>query len=179
MSTSKYKFKWENLRVIAGVLSAILFVACGNESSGSQITRLTVPVPLVDKYASLMTVEQVRIKLGLNPDELEKILKPALESKQRTGESPLMRSWFEISRRNALLGFSGKVTFEFYHDRLARIVFFPNDVGEFLASAFKVQVNSSQGGVVKTTTPSLRIAFGANHVVWMDDRIMAILANVD
>lgn len=179
MSTSKFQFKCKILTAIAFVLSAVLLVGCMNENSEGEITRLTVPVPLVDSYSSLMTIEQVRIKLGITPNELENILKPALEKKQRTSASPLMRSWFEVSRENALLGFSGRVTFEFYYDRLARIVFFPRDIDEFLASALKVQMNSTQSGVVQTTTPSLRIAFGSNHVVWIDERIMAMLAKVD
>lgn len=179
MSAGKSKFKLIALTAAGLVFGAFLLVTCGRVDTRKEITLLTTPVPFVDTYSSLMTPEQVRGKLGISQLELMKMLEPADGSNHRANQSKLMRTWFEVYQDNALLGFSGKVYFEFYHDRLARVVFYPKDVGDFLSRALKVQMNLIQGGHVPTTTPSLRIAFGPSHVVWMDERIMAILQDAD
>lgn len=179
MSVSKEKLKLTMQLAAALFLGALLLVTCGKVDTKSEISLLTTSVPFVDAYSSLMTLEQVRSNLGVSQVELEKILEPGAGSRRRTSETQLMHTWFEIHRENALLGFSGKLQFEFYHDRLARVIFSPPDVGDFLSRALKVKVNPTLGGHVSTTTPALRIAYGANHVVWMDERIMAILENAD
>lgn len=172
-------FKKFPLTVFGLILCVNLLTNCGKVDVKNEVTQLSGPVPLIDAYSSLMTIEQVRKGFGVSPAELERILLPVAGKSPRGNQSQIMRQWFEADRENALLGFSGKVRFEFYHDRLARIVFFPEDVGEFLMSTLQVKVKPNQYGAVPTTTPHLQIAYGSSHVVWMDKRILSILERAD
>ena len=179
MSSRKNKFKLIALTAAGLVLGEFLLVTYGKVDSKSEVALLNTPVPFIDTYSSLMTPEQVRGNLGISQLELMKMLEPAEASSRRANQSKLTNTWFDVYRDDALIGFPGKVHFAFYDDRLASVVYYPKDVGDFLSRAYHVRVNPTQGGLVPTTTPSLRIAFGPNHVVWMDEKIMAILQGAD
>lgn len=179
MTTSKNVLKVLGLIITGLIVSAYLLTHCARVNVKKEIQQLSGSVPLVGPYSSLMPREQVRDILGISSSALEKILEPAMGLSPRENQSQITRHWFEVDRDNALLGYSGKVRFEFYEDRLARIVFFPKDVGVFLMGTLKMPIPPHQDGVVPTTVPHLRIAFGTSHVVWMDMRVMEIEERAD
>ena len=67
----------------------------------------------------------------------------------------------------------------FYHDRLARLVFFPDEYEAFLNLGMRIPEKQRQREVMPTSTINLRVVVGPRHIVWMDERIMKHIVDMD
>lgn len=157
-------------------LIVVTLTGCKRIDAEKEILALKSPVAFVDQYQSLMSLTEIAAILHMPVSRVRDLVQP-IANRKRLSKSHLKRQWFEVTKPDALLGFSGKVRFELYEDRLARIVFFPEDIDGFLSKGLRIKVATD--GVVPTSIPSLRIATGPQHVVWMDVRIMSIEEELD
>ena len=165
--------------MVVAILLVASLILRARESGNNEITRLKEPVPLVGNFMSLMTSEQVRTLAGLSASELERLLEPVNVPNKNARVTLPVHRWFSIQREKAIFGFSGKLQFEFYHDRLARLVFFPDEYEAFLNLGMRIPEKQRQREVMPTSTINLRVVVGPRHIVWMDERIMKHIMDTD
>lgn len=158
------------------VVFVVTLIGCERVDAEKEILSLKSPVTFIDQYESLMSSAEIASKLRMPIAEVRSLIQPAASERSRS-HSQFNQEWFEVNKGVALLGFSGKVRFELFNDRLARLVFFPDDIDGFMVKGLKAK--PATDGVVPTSVPSLRIATGSSHVVWMDQRMMSILQKMD
>lgn len=153
----------------------VIVSACEKIDAEKEIRALNGPVAFIDQYQSLLSVAEIASKLRMSESEVRNLIQP--NTVERKSQMLLKQEWFEVTKKDMLLGYSGKMRFELFHDRLGRIVFYPDDIDGFVARGPIAKAGAN--GVVPTSIPSLRIAIGANYIVWFDQRIMNIVQKLD
>lgn len=161
-------FGVRRLLVLIGI--SVLNCSCAPVDVSSEIAKVDGSVALVGSIVSKMTGKEAAEKLAENfgSDAIVEAIPVAIGSqRQLINESSITIQKARIG------GFTGKVRLDFFWDRLARIVFYPDDTRKFVVATFGTGDISTND--LKSQIRYRVITIQSTHVIWSDNRIMAIV----
>ena len=141
---------------------ALAISACSPPDIAKRVNVGGAGVALVDGFDSMMVESEVRALAW------SRMKGQALEEATRNPRALPDELLKEVNleyENLPLLGHAGRLRFDYYHGRLARIVFFPRD-----HDAFVKQLQLGLHSVARRG--GTRVAVNANNVVWLDERLM-------
>ena len=147
------------MKKLARYLPLVFFLAgCSPPDIAERMSKVGEGVPLVDGFTSMMRANDVSERITASAGGAQV---PQFRSAQ--GSDLLSESSLKVEEF-VLLGYPGSARFDFFYDRLGRIVFSPRNYDGFVAK-LKANGSADKGSHV-------RVALNANTVVWLDERLM-------
>jgi hypothetical protein len=137
--------------------------------AATEIHSIEEGLSLVPPFKSLMTPEEAAMAMH-QPVNLEKMRR---DYAPKEGPDFVREATLEFSNAT-LLGIDGKLTLIFYHDRLAKVFFVPEQYDRFLQA---LGAKPGFRGTLPTEGP-LKIHVHGSGIVWRDQRVSDVIDKV-